>query len=170
MDTQIPAHDSEPAPHATSPAAAPNGDHPGSTYAGPALIAEAQPRHDADREHPLAASLAGRADRAEAELDRLRRLVREQLAAAVAEQRLDIDLANGMLEVFGLPELPRRWTVRLSVTFVCEVTAGTDVEAFDTAEDAIADAVANATCSIDVDWDSREKVYATPGEIDHDHL
>ncbi len=102
----------------------------------------------------------------ENELQRLRRLIREQLAGAVGEDRLDIDLANGMLTVFGLPELPRRWTVRIGLTFVCEVTAGTDHEAFDTAEDAIAAAVTDAGCPIDVDWDSREQVYATPGDID----
>ena len=55
---------------------------------------------------------------------------------------------------------------RIGRTFVCEVTAGTDHEAFDTAEDAIAAAVTDAGCPIDVDWDSREQVYATPGDID----
>jgi hypothetical protein len=82
----------------------------------------------------------------ESGLERLRRLIREQLAGAVDEDRLDIDLANGMLTVLGLPELPRRWAVRIGLTFTCEVTAGTDHEAFDTAEDAIADAVAEAAC------------------------
>jgi hypothetical protein len=83
------------------------------------------------------------------ELRRLRRLIREQLAGAVIEDGLDIDLANGMLTVCGLPELPRRWTVRIGLTFVCEVTAGTDHDAFDTAEDAIAAAVNDAACPIE---------------------
>ncbi len=106
----------------------------------------------------------------ESELQRLRRLIREQLAGAVGEDRLAIDLANGMLTVFGLPELPRRWTVRIGLTFVCEVTAGTDHDAFDTAEDAIAAAVTDAGCPIDVDWDGREHLHATAGGIDHDAL
>jgi hypothetical protein len=109
-------------------------------------------------------------ERSEGELQRLRRLIREQFAAAVDEERLDIDVANGMLAVFGLPELPRRWRVRIGMTFVCEVTAGTAIEAFDTAQDAIAAEATDATCPIDVDWDSREEVYATPGDIDHEAL
>jgi hypothetical protein len=110
------------------------------------------------------------AERGEGELQRLRRLIREQFAAAVDEERLDIDLANSMLAVFGQPELPRRWTVRIGLTFVCEVTAGTAIDAFDTTQDAIVAAVTDAPCPIDVDWDSREEVYATPGDIDHEAL
>jgi len=75
-----------------------------------------------------------------------------------------------MLTVFGLPALPRRWTVRIGLTFVCEVTAGTDDDAFDTAEDAIAAAVTDAACPIDIDWDGREHLQATPGGIDHHAL
>jgi hypothetical protein len=106
----------------------------------------------------------------ESDLQRLRRLIREQLAGAVDEDRLDIDLANGMLAVLGLPELPRRWTIHIRLTFTCEVTAGTDHEAFDTAEDAIAGAVTEADCPVAVDYDSREQVYATPHGIDHHAL
>ena len=106
----------------------------------------------------------------ESELRRLRRLIREQLAGAVGEDRLDINLANGMLTACGLPELPRSWTVRIGLTFVCEVTAGTDDDAFDAAEDAVAAAVTNAGCPIDVDWDSREQISADPGDIDHHAL
>jgi hypothetical protein len=45
---------------------------------------------------------------AEAQLRRLSRLVVEQFAAEVTAQRLDIEVANGMLDVFGLLLLPRR--------------------------------------------------------------
>jgi hypothetical protein len=41
--------------------------------------------------------------RSEAQPQRLRRLIREQPAGAVAEQRLDIDVADGMLTVSALP-------------------------------------------------------------------
>ncbi len=61
-----------------------------------------------------------------------------------------------MLAACGLPELPRRWTVRIGLTFICEVTAGTEHAAFDTAEDAIAAAVTDAACPIDVDWVLRD--------------
>jgi len=111
---------------------------------------------------------AGR--RGDTELQRLRRLIREQLAGAVGEDRLDITLANGILAVCGLPELPRRWTVRIGLTFICEVTAATDDGAFDTAEDAIAAAVTDAAYPIDIDWDGREHLQAAPGGIDHHAL
>src|SRR5437763_521763 len=80
------------------------------------------------------------------ELQRLRHLIREQLADAVSADHLDPEVANGMLHVFGLAELPRRWTVRIGLTFVVEITAGTSHEAYDVAEDAIAHAVKDADC------------------------
>ncbi len=105
------------------------------------------------------------------ELLRLRRLIREQFADAVSADHLDPDVANGMLAVFGLAELPRRWTVRVGLAFVVEITAGTSHEAYDAAEDAIAQAVTDADCPIDVDFDSRVEVYTTaPGGVDHDAL
>jgi hypothetical protein len=104
------------------------------------------------------------------ELQRLRHLIREQLADAVSADHLDPEVANGMLHVFGLAELPRRWTVRIGLTFVVEITAGTSHEAYDTAEDAIAHAVTNADCPIDVDFDSRVEVHATAQGVDHDAL
>src|SRR5207244_2072073 len=64
-------------------------------------------------------------ERGEDDLARLRRLVREQLVGAVCDHRLDLDLANAILAACGLPELPRRWTVRLGLVFTCEVTAAT---------------------------------------------
>jgi hypothetical protein len=60
--------------------------------------------------------------------------------------------------------------VRIGLTFVCEVTAGTDHDAFDTAEDAIAAAVTDAACPIDIDDDGREQIHATPGGIDTEAL
>lgn len=52
---------------------------------------------------------------AEAQLRRLRRLIGNHFAAAVTDHRLDIDLANDLLEAFGLPALPRRWRVRIGL-------------------------------------------------------
>jgi hypothetical protein len=70
----------------------------------------------------------------------------------------------------GCPNCPRRWTVRIGLTFICEVTAGTDDDAFDTAEDAIAAAVTDAACPIDIDWDGREHLQAAAGGVDHHAL
>ncbi|HEX5514769.1 MAG TPA: hypothetical protein VFY81_10260, partial [Gammaproteobacteria bacterium] len=75
-----------------------------------------------------------------------------------------------MLEVFGLPELPRRWSVRLSLPLTCEVTAGSEEEAFDAAENAICEALIASGVPIDPDWTDCEQQHATPGEVDHDAL
>ncbi len=104
------------------------------------------------------------------ELQRLRRLIREQFADAVSADHLDADVANRMLAVFGLPELPRRWTVRVGLAFVVEITAGTSEEAYNAAEDAIAHPATYADCPIDVDFNSRVEVYAAAQGVDHDAL
>jgi hypothetical protein len=104
------------------------------------------------------------------ELQRLRRLIREQLTDAVAEDRLDVDAANGMLEVFGLAALPRRWQVRLSLTFICQVSATGQDEAYDAAEEAIEAALKTTIAGepVDIDWDDRQHHHATPGDLDPD--
>lgn len=105
---------------------------------------------------------------APAQLRRLRGLIGEQFAATVTDGRLDIDLANGMLEVFGLPPLPRRWRVRIGLPVICEVTAATDVDAYDTAAEAIENAVHATTAgdAIHIEFDCREDLQVTPGEVD----
>ena len=109
---------------------------------------------------------------AEAQLRRLRRLISEHFAAAVTDHRLDIDLATEMLDVFGLPALPRRWRVRLSLPLICEVTAANAADAFDAAAEAIENAVraSVASAAIDIDFDGREDLHATPGDVDTDAL
>ncbi|HEX8628714.1 MAG TPA: hypothetical protein VF755_11140 [Catenuloplanes sp.] len=104
------------------------------------------------------------------QLRRLRRLIRQQLAGAVTEERLDIDLANGILDTVGLPNLQRIWTVRIGLPFVCEVSAASHDDAFDAAEDQIEAALTNAGIPMDVDWERRERDEATPGLIDHHGL
>lgn len=101
------------------------------------------------------------------ELRRLRRLIREQLADAVTEERLDIDHANGIPDAIGLPNLTRVWKVRVALPFVCEVTAASDAAAFDAAENAIEAALAHAGIPVDIDWEGRERDEALPGDIDH---
>jgi hypothetical protein len=101
-------------------------------------------------------------------LQHLRRLIREQFAGAVSENRLDIDLANGMLEVLGLPAIPRRWDVTLTLTFTCEVTAEDREDAFEAAGGLIAAALLHASGPVDVHWDTVGHDEATPGQVDHD--
>ena len=108
----------------------------------------------------------------EAQVRRLHLLVGEQFGAAVSDDRLDIDVANGMLEVFGLPGLPRRWRVRIGLPMVCEVTAASELDAFDAAAEAIENAVhATGTgAAIDIDFDGREDLHAVSGEVDTEAL
>jgi len=120
---------------------------------------------------PVPVQIPNTADQpAETELQRLHRLIRQQFAGAVAGNRLDIDLANSMLAVFGFPELPRRWSVRIALTFLCTVTAESMEDAFGNAEDAIANAVAEADCHIDVARNGSEHHCALACEIDHTAL
>jgi hypothetical protein len=111
-------------------------------------------------------------DGAELQLARLCRLIGEQFAGTVTAGRVDIDTANGMLEAFGLPELPRRWQVRIRLPLVCEVTATSDIDAFDaaagTVEQAIQATVAGAL--IDIEVDGRDDLQATPGAVDTDAM
>lgn len=109
---------------------------------------------------------------AQAQLRRLRRLIGEQFAAEVNEGHLAIDVANGMLDVFGMPELPRRWQVRLGLPMVCEVAAARAVDAFDAAA-AVIERALRATVAgafIDIEFDGREDLHATPGDVDADAL
>ncbi len=125
--------------------------------------------------HPAPADLSGaqaQVLRLQTQLRRLHLLIGEQLAATVTDERLDIDVANGMLEVFGMPGLPRRWRVRISLPMVCEVTAASELDAFDAAAEAIENAVhATVTgAAIDIDFDGREDVHARSGEVDTEAL
>ena len=117
---------------------------------------------------PADASGDAQVRRLQAQLRRLHILVGDQFAAAVTDDRLDIDVANGMLEVFGMPGLPRRWRVRIGLPMVCGVTAASELDAFDAAAEAIENAVHGtvAGAAIAIDFDGREDLPALPGEID----
>ena len=110
--------------------------------------------------------------RLQTQLRRLHLLIGEQFGAAVTDERLDIDVANGMLAVFGMPGLPRRWRVRIGLPMVCEVTAASSDEAFDAAAEAIESAVhATVTdAAIDIDFDGRENLHAMSSEVDTEAL
>ncbi len=101
-------------------------------------------------------------------LDRLSRRIREQLAGAVTEEHLDVELANAILAYCGLPMLARRWQVRIGLPFVLEVSAASEEEAFETAEEAISNALRDDS-GIEIDWDGREHDQATPGDLDPDN-
>lgn len=106
--------------------------------------------------------------RLETVLRRLQLRIGEQFAAAVTDDRLNIDVANGMLEAFGMPPLPRRLRVHTCVPMICDVTAATRDDAFDAAAEAVENAVhaTDAGAGIDIAFDTREDLHATPGEVD----
>ena len=118
--------------------------------------------------NPAPAPAVADPDGAQRQLARLCRLIGEQFADAVNAGRLDIDTANGMLEVFGLPELPRRWQVRIRLPLACEVTAVTELDAFDAAADSVEQAIQATVAGalIDIEVDGRDDLQATPGAVD----
>jgi hypothetical protein len=79
--------------------------------------------------------LRRRADRAEAQLAALRRRVHAHLAGAAYSGDLGTDVVNNILAAVDLPLLPRRWTVELTATVTCTVTAGTAEDAVDDAKE-----------------------------------
>jgi hypothetical protein len=121
---------------------------------------------------PIAVPAVTGPDGAKLQLARLCRLIGEQFAEAVNTDQVDIDTANGMLEAFGLPELPRRWQVRIRLPLTCEVTATTEIDAFDAATDAVDHALRAtvAGADIDIEIDGRDDLQATPGAVDTDAI
>ena len=102
-------------------------------------------------------------------LDRLSRRIREQLAGAVTEEHLDVELANAILESCALPALARMWQVRIGLPFVLEVSAACQEEAFEAAEDAISKAL-GTDHGIEIEWDGRQHDQATPADLDPNEL
>jgi hypothetical protein len=100
-------------------------------------------------------------------LAHLRHQVRQRLADAVAQGNLDGELANEMLDQFGLPLLRRLYQVRIGVTIKVEVSATDEDDAYDLAEDAIEEALLHAD-RIELTHEDGERIHATAGEFDDD--
>ena len=99
-------------------------------------------------------------------LTQLRRQMWQALREAVSEHDIDIDAANRVMEVVDLPLLPRRWQVRLTLTVLAELTAGTSDDAFDAAEAAIETALTGAEIEARIEWNGNERDNADPGDLD----
>lgn len=95
--------------------------------------------------------LRRRLSRAEAQFAALRKRVHEQLTGAAYSGDLDMDVANNILAAVDLPLLPRRWTVALTVTVTCTVTAGTDDDAVEHAKDLLEPLLEAMTADTDFD-------------------
>ncbi|MEV0726895.1 hypothetical protein AB0I37_29500 [Micromonospora purpureochromogenes] len=118
------------------------------------------------REHPTAplphSSTGGDAE----ELARWRREVWQALREAAATHDIDVDTADRILHAVGLPGLPRRWQVRLTLPVLVEVTATSREDAFDTAETAVETACTDADLEARFEWDGNERDDARPGDLD----
>ncbi|MEV0157709.1 hypothetical protein AB0H57_28860 [Micromonospora sp. NPDC050686] len=88
------------------------------------------------------------------------------LRDAVGEHDIDVDAANKILDAVGLPLLPRRWQVRLTLSVLAEVTAASSEDAFDTAEAAVEAALAGAELEARIEWNGSERDNADPGDFD----
>lgn len=104
--------------------------------------------------------------RAAAELVRLRRLIRAQFLDAVQDESLDLELANGMLAVFGMQPVPQRFVVRLNVAVRCEVSGGGEDDAYETAARQIEEALTAHELPLQLLWDSLERLDARADGID----
>lgn len=88
------------------------------------------------------------------------------LRDAVSEHDIDIDAANRILDAVDMPLLPRRWQVRLTLSVLTEVTAGSSDDAFDTAEAAVETALTGAEPEARIEWNGSERDNADPGDFD----
>ncbi|MFV2114214.1 hypothetical protein ACFHW0_18000 [Micromonospora sp. LOL_025] len=96
----------------------------------------------------------------------LRRHVWQTLRDAAAEDHIDPDAADRILHALELPGLPRHWQVRLTLPLMIEVTATSQDDAVEAAEDAIDAALTGTSHDIHLDWDNTTRDDATPGDID----
>ncbi|WP_433388649.1 hypothetical protein [Micromonospora sp. KLBMP9576] len=96
----------------------------------------------------------------------LRRQVWQTLRDAAAENDIDPDAADRILHALDLPGLPRRWQVRLTLPVTIEVTATSQDDAVEAAEDAIDAALSGTSHDTYLDWDNTARDAAAPGDID----
>ncbi|MEH0933992.1 hypothetical protein [Micromonospora psammae] len=94
----------------------------------------------------------------------LRRHIWHALRDAVSEHDIDVDAANRVLHAVDLPQMPRRWQVRLALPILLRVTATSREDAFDTAEAAVGTALTGADLDVRINRDGRER--RQPGELD----
>ncbi|MEU4715623.1 hypothetical protein AB0F73_18455 [Micromonospora purpureochromogenes] len=95
-----------------------------------------------------------------------RREVWQALREAATTHDIDVDAADRILHAVGLPALPRRWQVRLTLPVLIEVTATNREDAFDIAETAVETALTGTDLEVRFEWDGGERNDGSPGDLD----
>ncbi len=96
--------------------------------------------------------------------------LRHRLRALVVDDQLAVNDANRLLTAVGEPSLRRQWTVDVTMTFRCDVTAGSAPDAVQAAEELIADAVdAAGPLPVELLRESRVSSDPAPGDLDRDN-
>ncbi|GAA1622921.1 hypothetical protein GCM10009828_058880 [Actinoplanes couchii] len=107
---------------------------------------------------------------AELELEEFRRSLRHRLRAMTVDGRLAIDVANQLLIAIVEPPLRRQWTVDVTMTFRCDVTAGQAHDAAEAAETMVANAIDDAgPLALELLWESRTSSDPIPGDLDRNN-
>jgi hypothetical protein len=101
------------------------------------------------------------------ELDEFRQALRYRLRELIIDDRLTIGDANRLLTALDETPLRRLWTVDVTVTLRCDVTAGSAHDATEAAEILVANAIDDAgPLPLELLWESRSCGDPVPGDFD----
>jgi hypothetical protein len=101
------------------------------------------------------------------ELDEFRQALRYRLRELIIDDRLPIGDANRLLTALDETPLRRLWTVDVTMTFRCDVTAGSAHDATEAAEILVANAIDDAgPLPLELLWESRNSGDPVPGDLD----
>jgi hypothetical protein len=129
------------------------------------------PEPETDREPDGAAGLPDQLPEPAAagghELDEFRQALRHRLRELIIDDRLPIGDANRLLTALDETPLRRLWTVDVTMTFRCDVTAGSAHDATEAAEILVANAIDDAgPLPLELLWESRNSGDPVQGDLD----
>jgi hypothetical protein len=101
------------------------------------------------------------------ELDDFRQALRHRLRQLIIDDRFPIGDANRLLTALDETPLRRLWTVDVTMTFRCDVTASSAHDATEAAEILVANALDDAgPLPLELLWESRSCGDPVPGDFD----
>jgi hypothetical protein len=101
------------------------------------------------------------------ELEEFRQALRHRLRELIIDDRLPIGDANRLLTALDETPLRRLWTVDVTMTFRCDVTAGSAHDATEAAEILVANAIDDAgPLPLELLWESRNSGDPVQGDLD----